>query len=103
MKKFTDQNFNQEVLKCGKPVLVDFWKPGCAPCDRIKPVIEQIGKELKEAKVGRLNVAVNPGMAKKYGIMGVPTLIIFKDGEAEEKAVGIRPKEVIVKKIKEYI
>lgn len=100
MLEFHDENFKEEVLESEKPVLVDFWKPGCGPCEQVAPIVEKVEEEMGEkAKVGKLNVLKNPETAKNYKIMGVPTLIIFKDGEAEEKAIGTRSKEVIVNKI----
>lgn len=103
MKELTDQNFEQEVLQADQPVLVDFWKPGCPPCKKLAPIMEEVAEETQdEAKVGKLNVTKNPKSAQKYGIMGVPTLIIFKDSEAEEKAVGARPKKVILEKLRQF-
>lgn len=103
MNQFSDQNFEEEVLKADQPVLVDFWKPGCAPCQTMKPVIEKIAEEMKgEAKVGKLNTLKNPKMAKKFEIRAVPTLIIFNQGESVERASGVRKKDVIIEKIREY-
>ncbi|MEF8846825.1 MAG: thioredoxin [Candidatus Paceibacterota bacterium] len=104
MNQFNDQNFKEEVLSADKPVLVDFWKPGCAPCKTMKPIIEKIAEETEgEAKVGKLNTMKNPKMAKKFEIRAVPTLIIFNDGEAVERASGARQKDVILEKIREYV
>lgn len=97
MLELTDQNFEQEVIKSDTPVLVDFWAPGCPPCEMIKPIIEEIAKEFEgKAKVEKLNVAENPEIAQQYKIMGVPTLIIFKNGKGIKRATGLKPKEVIV-------
>lgn len=96
----TDQNFEQEVIKSGKLVLVDFWSPTCSPCLILGPIIEEIAKEFEgKAKVGKLNVMENPETAKKYEIVGIPTIIIFKEGEIKERATGLKPKEVIVNKL----
>lgn len=96
MLELTDQNFEQEVVKSDTPVLVDFWAPGCPPCEMIKPIIEEIAKEFEgKAKVGKLNVAENPETAQQYKIMGVPTLIIFKNGKGIKRTTGLKPKEVI--------
>ena len=104
MNQFNDQNFKQEVLNADKPVLVDFWKPGCGPCKTMKPVIEKIAEEAEgEAKVGKVNTMKNPKMSKKFEIRAVPTLIIFNDGEAVERASGARQKDVILEKIREYV
>ncbi len=100
MLELTDQNFEEEVLRNGKPVLVDFWSPTCSPCLILGPIIEEIAKEFEgKAKVGKLNVFENPKTAEKYQIVGIPTIIIFKDGEIKEKAAGLRPKQVIIDKL----
>ena len=97
---FTDQNFEEEVIKSDKPVLVDFWMPGCPPCLAMAPIIEEIAKEFEgKAKVGKLNVVENPRVAQQYTIMGVPTLIIFKNGEIIERATGLKPKQAIIDKL----
>jgi len=95
-KVFTDQNFEQEVLNSQKPVLVDFWAPWCGPCQMMGPIIEQLVEELEgKVVVGKLNVDENPQMAQKYGVMSIPTLLIFKDGQVVEQFVGVQPKEVL--------
>jgi len=95
-KVFTDQNFQQEVLNSQKPVLVDFWAPWCGPCQMMGPIIEELAEELEgKVVVGKLNVDENPQMAQKYGIMSIPTLLIFKDGQVVEQFVGVQPKEVL--------
>lgn len=94
---FSDQNFETEVLQSGSPVLVDFWAPWCGPCKMIGPIVEEIAKEYesKGVKVGKLNVDENPEMAQKFGVMSIPTLIIFKDGELKEQLVGMQDKAKI--------
>jgi len=100
MLELTDENFEQEVLRNEKPVLVDFWSPTCPPCLILGPIIEEIAKEFEgKAEVGKLNVFKNPETAKKYQIVGIPTIIIFKDGEIKERATGLKPKQVIVDKL----
>jgi len=100
MLELTDQNFEEEVIKNDKPVLVDFWMPGCPPCLTMAPIIEEIAKEFEgKAKIGKLNVVENTKIAQQYTIMGVPTIIIFKDGEIKERATGLRPKQAIVDKL----
>jgi thioredoxin 1 len=95
-KVFTDQNFEQEVLNSQKPVLVDFWAPWCGPCQMMGPIIEELAEELEgKVVVGKLNVDENPQMAQKYGIMGIPTLLVFKNGQVVEQFVGVQPKEVL--------
>jgi thioredoxin 1 len=92
--QFTDQNFEDEVLKSEKPVLVDFWAEWCGPCQMMGPIIEELAKELEgKFKIGKLNVDENREIAGKYGIMSIPTLIIFKDGKEAKQLVGLQSKE----------
>ena len=92
--QFTDQNFEQEVLKNDKPVLVDFWAVWCGPCQMMGPIIDELAKEVKDKfKVGKLNVDENRETAAKYAVMSIPTLIIFKNGEAVKQLVGVQAKE----------
>ena len=96
--QFTDQNFEEEVLKSELPVLVDFFAVWCGPCQMMAPVIEELAKELeKKVKIGKMNVDENPQTAEKYGIMSIPTLILFKKGEAVKTLQGFRGKEEIIK------
>ena len=104
MLELNDENFEREVLKNEQPVLVDFWRPGCNACLIMIPVIEEMAEAFKgRAKVGKFNVAENPETAKVYKIPGVPTLIIFKDGKPIEKAVGLRPKQILIDKLNSLI
>lgn len=92
----TDQNFTEEVLKSNQVVLVDFWATWCGPCRIVGPIVEQIAQEYAgKAKVGKLNVDENPITSQKYGIMSIPSLLIFKNGEVVDQLVGAQPKEVI--------
>jgi len=92
--EFTDQNFDQEVLKSANPVLVDFWAPWCGPCQAMIPIIDELAKELEgKAKVGKLNVDKNQATAAKYGIMSIPSLKIFKNGEVAREFTGIQTKD----------
>lgn len=87
--EFTDGNFNEEVLQSDKPVLVDFWAAWCGPCVAIAPMIDELANEVSDtAKVGKVDVDSNPGVAAKYGVRAIPTLLIFKDGEVVEQMVG---------------
>lgn len=96
--KFTDDNFESEVLKSDKPCLVDFFATWCGPCKTMGPVIEEIANEYDgKVKVGKLDIDENPNMVSKYQIMSVPTMIVFKNGEPVKTFVGLTEKEDIVK------
>ena len=102
--KITDMNFKQEVLESDIPVLVDFWAEWCAPCFMIAPAVEEIAKEYQgKLKVGKLNVDEGRASASNYGIRGIPTLLILKDGAEVERIVGVTSKEEIEMKIKPYL
>ena len=100
---FTDQNFEEEVLKSDVPVLVDFWAPWCGPCRVQGPIIEELAKEHegKGVKIGKLNVDENPKTAQNYQVMSIPTLGFFKGGEMVGQAVGVQQKDDLEKKIEE--
>ena len=101
---FTDANFESEVLGSDQPVLVDFWAEWCGPCRLLTPTIEELAGELGEsAKVGKLNVDDNPATATKYGIRGIPTLLLFKGGQVVQQLVGVKSKAEIKKVIDENI
>ena len=89
-----EKNFEEEVLNSSIPVLVDFWATWCGPCRMLAPVIEEIANEYEGvAKVCKLNVDEAPKLAAKYGVMSIPTVIVFKNGEVADKSVGFVPKE----------
>jgi thioredoxin 1 len=99
-KHFTDSSWETEVLGSDKPVLVDFWAEWCGPCRMIGPLVEELSAEYEgKALVGKLNVDENPGVATKYGISSIPTLLVFKGGEVVDKIVGAVPKTMLASKI----
>lgn len=91
----TNANFEEEVLKSDKPVLIDFWAPWCGPCRMVSPVVEEIAKEHPEIKVGKVNVDEEQDLARKYRIMSIPSLYVFKNGEVANKTIGAVPKKNI--------
>jgi thioredoxin 1 len=92
IQEVTDSDFDTEVLKSDKPVLVDFWATWCGPCRMIAPIVEQIHGELGEkVKVVKMDIDENPTVPAELGIMSIPTVIIFKDGKPAERTVGYRP------------
>jgi thioredoxin 1 len=100
----TDSTFETEVLKSPTPVLVDFWAEWCGPCKMVTPVLEQIAQEQNgKLKIVKLNVDENPTMMTKFGIRGIPTLILFKDGQPVEQMVGFTPKMAILRRLQKYI
>jgi thioredoxin 1 len=92
LNEVTDNNFAAEVLEAGQPVLVDFWAPWCGPCRIIAPHLEELDSERDDLTVVKLNVDENPETAAKYGIMSIPTLILFKNGQVAKQVVGALPK-----------
>ena len=95
--KLSSENFEKEVLKSEKPVLVDFYADWCGPCNAIAPVIEELATELDgKAKVGKINVDDNSDIAVEYNVMSIPTLIIFQNGKEEKRLVGLRDKEELL-------
>jgi thioredoxin 1 len=98
--EITDANFEELVLNSDKPVLVDFWAVWCGPCRMVGPVVEEIAGEMEgQAVVGKLDVDHNRDTAAKYGVMSIPTLLIFKDGKVVDKQVGAVPKSVLSGKL----
>jgi thioredoxin 1 len=96
----TDETFQTEVLESDLPVLLDFWAPWCGPCHMLGPIVEELAAEYDgQVVIAKLNTDENGDTPGKYGIMGIPTLIIFKNGEEVERLVGVRPKPAIVARL----
>ena len=97
---FTDANFQEEVLESDTPVLVDFWAPWCGPCRMMTPIVEELASDYEgKAKVGKLNTDENPKSATQFGVISIPTIIIFKDGKPQDQIIGAVSKDVVAKKI----
>jgi thioredoxin 1 len=102
--EFSEQNFEEEVLKSDKPVLVDFWATWCAPCRMMAPAVDAIAEAYAgRAKVGKLNVDDNLTITSHYKIRGVPTLLLFKGGQIQEQIAGVASKEAISKLLEKYL
>jgi len=102
--EFTDENFEQEVLQSDMPVLVDFWAEWCAPCRMLAPTIDEIAEEYAgKVKVGKVNTDLSPKTPAQYGISAIPTVMVFKDGQAVKKMVGIQPKRGLAAALDEVL
>ncbi|NQU68718.1 MAG: thioredoxin [Candidatus Marinimicrobia bacterium] len=108
MEKYTitisDSNFESEVLKSTKPVLIDFWAEWCGPCRMVGPIVDQLAEEYDgKVVVGKVNVDENPSIASQYGIRSIPSLLVFSNGKVEEQIVGAVPKARLQDSLNKYI
>jgi thioredoxin 1 len=104
VKEVSDQDFERDVLQSDKPVLVDFWAQWCAPCRMLAPTVEAVAEKYSEsANVLKLNVDDNPATSQRYGIKGIPTLILFKNGKEEERIVGAASREAISRLLDKHV
>ena len=92
----TKENFEQEVLQSAKPVLRDFWASWCGPCRMLSPVVDEVAEERTDVKVGKVNVDEQPELAGQFGVMSIPTLLVFEQGKLVRQAVGARPKASVL-------
>ena len=102
-KTTTDADFASDVLQNSKPVLVDFWAEWCGPCKMVAPVLEEIAAENAGIDIVKLNIDENPGAARDYQIMSIPTMAVFKDGKVVEQIVGAKPKAAILRDLADYL
>ena len=98
--ELTSENFENEVLKSEKTVLVDFWASWCGPCRMLSPVVDEIAEESDDYKIGKVNVDEQEELAMRFGIMSIPTLIVFKNGEIANQTLGVQPKQTILDMLK---
>ena len=102
--KVNDENFDTEVLKSSKPIVVDFWAEWCGPCKMVSPIVEELSDEYDgKLKVTKLDVDSNPQTAASFGIRGIPTLLVFKDGAAVDQIVGAVPKSTLTERLDKII
>ena len=103
-KTFTDENWEEEVLNSTIPVIIDFWAEWCMPCHIMSPIVEEMAEKYDgKIKVGKLNVDENPSIAGRYSIMGIPTILFFKDGNIVDQVVGAVPKRILEEKVKKIL
>lgn len=95
VQTITKENFEREVLQSSQPVLIDFWATWCGPCRMLSPIVDEVAEENQEVKVGKINVDEQPELARQFGIMTIPTLLVFQNGKIVQQSVGLISKEAV--------
>lgn len=104
MRAVTDATFDADVLKSTKPILVDYWAEWCGPCRQVAPVLEEIAQEYgSKIDIVKVNVDENPRVVQIYGVMNIPTLSVFKDGQVVKQIVGAKPKSALLRELQDFI
>lgn len=104
IKHVSDSSFDSDVLKSNQPVLVDYWAEWCGPCKMIAPILEEVAREQAgKVRIAKVNVDDNPGLATKFNVMSIPTMIVFKDGAEDQRLVGARGKPQLLEDLDSYL
>jgi thioredoxin 1 len=103
MRSVTDESFETEVLTAGRPVVVDFWAPWCGPCKAIEPALEELAETTDKVDFVKLDIDESPGIADRYGVLSLPTVILFADGEPRATIYGVRPKKHFAKTLADWL